>query len=151
MLFFIQGALLTAYFGAFTTFYGCLARLAIHDGVLDELSGDGVLFLAQGGWFGLLSAALFLAHGGDAVELLLFFMNWLIGLLVWIGSYLHQVETEVCFIAFRSYLCFAASVFSKYFTMPSLCCYLLYTKVDPMTTADEELKAVEMTLKKCAE
>jgi len=49
VLFFIQGALLTAYFGAFTTFYGCLARLAIHDGVLDELSGDGVLFLAQGG------------------------------------------------------------------------------------------------------
>jgi len=29
--------------------------------------------------------------------------------------------------------------------------YLLYTKLDPMTTADEELKAVEMTLKKCAE
>jgi len=44
---------------------------------------------------------------------------------------------EVWFIAFRSFLCFAA-----YFTMPSLFFYLLYTNVDPITTADEELKAV---------
>ena len=135
-LFLVQGGGVSPYFEFLLVLEPALSLFCGGGGGGGGASGMLVLLLTHGGWVGRVFSVLFLAQGGDGVELLLFFRYWLMGLPVWIEHKVHQYwcgEIQLyCPLSIGSF----EPASSRYFTKPCLMQLIIsnFTIISPMMT-----------------